>query len=125
VFGYCLYIAERVVQPDLFNFADSLYLSVEIVITGWAGDAFSQMDPISRLGRALCLLTVVFGLFLFFWLLAVLSEWLVPTTSEREAIVIIRGSKLHLQVRVAAAVVIQRWWRMEHIPSRQAMQVGD
>ncbi len=81
------------------------------------------MNPVTRLGRAICLLCVIFGLFVFFWLLALITEWLVPTAAEKESIVAIQEERMEERVRVAAAVLIQRWWRLERasaIVSRHA-----
>ena len=36
VFGYAIYIAEREWTPTMFTFPNSLYLSSQIIITGWA-----------------------------------------------------------------------------------------
>lgn len=114
-----LYIAERPGQADLFTFPNSLFLSTQILLTGWSSDAFDVVKPTGQLGKAVALACVVYGLFVFFWLLALLSEWLVPTAAEREAIKIFRIDNLQARVRTTAAVVIQRWWRMDAGASRR------
>jgi hypothetical protein len=113
IFGYAIYIAERLWDPSTFSFAASLYLSTQIIITGWAGDTFSKVNVNSKLGEAICLLNVVFGLFVFFWLLALITEWLIPTSREKETILTLQDAKLEQKVRIAAAIFIQRWWRLE------------
>lgn len=113
VFGYGIYLSERIYQPVLFNFPASLYLSVIVIVTGYATDTFSTYNPVSVEGKLICILAVVFGLMIFFWLLSIATENLVPTGPERQAVLFIEEQNLDESLKLEAAILIQRWWRCD------------
>ena len=111
VFGYMIYVLERNIQP-VFTFQISLYLAFETQITGYATDSFGAINPKRWPTRFVCITSTFVGIFAFALLLELIHTWMLPSKIEEKAVELIAEEKLRKEAQAAAAVTIQRWWRL-------------
>jgi hypothetical protein len=65
VFGQCIYVLEREIQPTIFDFWGATALAAQCIITGWANDTYSYYNPVGTLTRITCITSTVAGIIVF------------------------------------------------------------
>jgi hypothetical protein len=69
LFGYAIYILEREAQPDLFDIWGSMFVAMQVLLTGWATDTYDELNPVTFAGKIVCIGATVAGLFLIAYMI--------------------------------------------------------
>lgn len=125
IFGYCTYIFEREAQPDLFTMPIGFFVAYQCITIDWASDVYDVYNPITRMGKATCLVAAMMGLLLTSFIIGIVSQSVMPSKFEETALNCIHVEKAREKEKENAARLIQFVWRNHRHEKELAEKLGE